>query len=222
MPATRDHTLREIKQGYREIPWNQREGLRLPQVLNRLRFRVADGLQGRVALPPHVGFVFKWIHKAYAELAKIAHVPGRDRQPMHYGRCCDHGILDQSVRTAMLETRPFSECGCIHWKDVMGDQHRVEPRFQLLSLGDILLAGEFDACLDLPDRHRRQKQFIGSHMFNPPHDGWMRMKTAQFRYDIGVKQVHGLTRSAETRGVDASDVAVSAHPCARPERATVP
>ena len=50
-----------------------------------------------------------------------------------------------TIMAAMLELRPFPECGCIHWEDVIGDQHRTEPRFQFLRLGDILLTGEFDA-----------------------------------------------------------------------------
>ena len=45
------------------------------------------------SLPPHVGFVFEWIQKIYPELVKIAHVPGHDRQPVHDGRCGDHGVL---------------------------------------------------------------------------------------------------------------------------------
>ena len=51
----------------------------------------------------------------------------------------------------------------------MRNQHRAELCFQFLRLGDVLLAGEFDACLDLPDRHRGQEQFIGGHLFNPPN-----------------------------------------------------
>ena len=39
----------------------------------------------------------EWIQEIDAELVKIAHVAGHDRQLMHQGRRGDHGILQQGV-----------------------------------------------------------------------------------------------------------------------------
>ena len=85
-----------------------------------------------------------------------------------------------------------------------------------LCLGAILLAGEFDARLDFPDRHDGQKEFIGRHPLNSPEDAWMRMKTAQFRYHIGVEPMYGLTRIWETRGGDAVAAVASVRRCVPP------
>ncbi len=62
----------------------------------------------------------------------------------------------------------------------------------------------------------QEKEFICGYVFNPPDDAWMRMKTAQFRYNIGVEQIHGLTRSWETCGGDAAAGAASVRRCVPP------
>ena len=133
------------------------------------------------------------IHEPDPELVEIPYVPSRDRQPMHHGGRGDHGVLDQGIRAAMPESLQFPEHGCTHREDVAGGQHGAEPGLQFLGLGDILLAGELDACLYLADRYRGQKQFFGVQLLHPADDRGMRMKPAQFRYDVRIKQVHDAT-----------------------------
>lgn len=145
-------------------------GTRLP--VGQLHHRESSGSSRAVdggcsSLPLHFGFAVEGIQEIDPELVKIAHVSGHDRQPMYQGRCRDHCVLQQRVGTAMLEPRPFPECGGVHWENVIGNQHRAEPGFQFLRLDNILVTGEFDARLDFPDRHRRQKEFIGGHLSRP-------------------------------------------------------
>ena len=90
------------------------------------------------------------------ELDKISHAPSRDCQPTQHGRRGNPSVLDQGIRAARLEPRPFPEYGCIHREDVVGDRHSAEPSLQFLDLGGIRL--------------------------NPADDRAMRMKPTQFRY----------------------------------------
>ena len=64
---------------------------------------------GMVFLRTRVGYMLKRTHEPNPQLVKIPYVPCRDRQAMHHSGRGDHGVLDQRVRAAMLEPRPFPE-----------------------------------------------------------------------------------------------------------------
>lgn len=56
----------------------------------------------------------------------------------------------------MPKPRPFPECDrIIHRQHAIGGEHPTELGFQLLRLCTVLLAGDLDTRLDLPDRDRR-------------------------------------------------------------------
>ena len=123
---------------------------------------------------------------------------------------------------AMLEPRPFAECGGIHGEQVEREKHSTEPRFQFQGLDSILFPSQFNPRSDPSDRHHGQKQVIGSHTFNLGKDGLVRTGPWQFGYDIGVETKHRVTRSREMDGDIAAYVAASACPCVPRGPATVP
>ena len=74
---------------------------------------------------------------------------------------------------------------------------------KLLRLGRILLTGDLDPRLYLPNRDGRHEELLRRHIVDPLQDGTVRTGTAQFGNHVGVQEVHGPIPQPRLFGGDA-------------------
>ncbi len=76
-----------------------------------------------------LSFMLERIEQFHIEFPEVANVSRRHRQSVHPRRRRDHGVLDQSVRLAMLETRPLPKGGRIHRQNAVTGGQPGRARF---------------------------------------------------------------------------------------------
>lgn len=85
-------------------------------------------------------------------MVEVAGVAGDDGEAVDGGDGGDggdEGVLYEGVGLAVHEPGPDSKGGGIDCQRVIARLHAVEPGFQLLRPGGVLLTGDLDAGLDL-------------------------------------------------------------------------
>ena len=130
------------------------------RVVNHLNFlRILQHSGRSDQLSPSSVFA-KRIKQIHTEFSKITHVSSCDCQPMNPSCCCNHSILNQRIRLAVLEPRPLPESIGVYSQDAITGDNLDEPSFQLRRLRRILFPGNLDSRLNLTDCDGRQKKLI--------------------------------------------------------------
>ena len=82
-------------------------------------------------------------------LPEVAHLAGDYRELLPLGDGGDHAVFVEGVGLALHQLSPAAECRAIHAEDVEGVAHLIEPAFDRIGFGRVLIAAEFDPGLDL-------------------------------------------------------------------------
>lgn len=137
------------------------------------------------------------------EVVEVAGVAGDDGEAVDGGDGGYEGVLHEGVGLAVHEPGPDPKGRGVYGQYVVAQLHSVEPGFQLLRPGGVLLTGDLDASLDLTDGDGGQVEVIGGLRLNPVEDGRVGTRATQFRDDVRVEQVHASrTAGRHDVGVD--------------------
>ena len=146
---------------------------------------------------------FEWISQFNPKLVEVTHVPGDHSQSVNDGCRRNHRVFGHSVRPPVHETCPLPEGGRVHRQYTVGSQDLVQPGFQLLCLGLILITGNLDPRLYLSNRNGRYEELLRRHIRDPIQNSAMWTGTAQLRNHIGIQEVQRPTPRPGVLGGDA-------------------